>query len=116
MTSAPTAISRPSGHVFAIGVDRAVWYRQVSGGQWGGWTTLGGTSTSEVALAQSRGGMLASVVGVDGAVYHRMLTGGGWTWWASLGGVITSHPAAGPTEVFGLGSDRWLWVKGYLTS
>ena len=116
VTSAPTAISRPSGHVFAIGVDRAVWYRQVSGGQWGGWTTLGGISTSEVALAQSRDGMMAFVVGVDGAMYHRMLTGGGWTWWASLGGVITSHPAAGPSEVIGLGSDRWLWVKGYLVS
>ena len=116
MTSAPTAISRSSGHVFAIGIDRAVWYRQVSGGQWGGWTTLGGIATSEVALAQSRDGMLAFVVGVDGAVHHRLLTGGGWTWWASVGGVITSNPAAGPSEVVGLGSDRWLWVKGYLAA
>ena len=35
VTSAPTAISRSSGHVFAIGIDRAVWYRHVSGGQCG---------------------------------------------------------------------------------
>jgi hypothetical protein len=116
VTSNPTAISRPSGHVFAIGIDRAVWYRAVSGGQWSGWTTLGGIARSEVALTDSREGMLAFVVGVDGAIYHRLLTGGGWTWWASLGGVITSHPAAGPSEVLGLGSDRRLWLKGYLTT
>ena len=116
VTSAPTAISRPAGHVFAIGADRGVWYRPVSGGQWGAWTTLGGGATSKVALAQSRDGLMAFVVGLDGAVHHRMLTGGGWTWWASLGGAMTSHPAAGPTEVVGLGSDRWLWVKGYLAA
>jgi hypothetical protein len=117
VTSNPTAISRPSGYVFAVGIDRAVWYRQVSGGRWGGWQTLGGIARSEVALAQSREGPLAFVVGIDGAIHHRLLTAGGWwTGWASLGGVITSHPAAGPSEVLGLGMDRRLWLKGYLTT
>jgi hypothetical protein len=116
VTSAPTTISGSSGYVFAVGGDKGVWYRQVSAGRWSGWATLGGAATSEVALARSRDGLLAVVVGLDGAAYHRMLTGGRWTGWASVGGSFTSNPVATPTEVVGLGSDRWMWLKGYLTS
>ena len=76
--------------VFVRGNDNAVWQRtRDSGGQWGGWTTLGGLITSPpAAVSADPGAVTVFARGIDDALWVSNDGGGGVRWWSSLGGVL----------------------------
>ena len=86
-------------------------------GTGGGWASLGGVITSNIAVASNADGRLEVFArGTDNALWHQWQTApnNGWSGWASLGGVITSDPvvgrnADGRMEVFARGTDNAVW-------
>ncbi len=83
----------------------------------GGWASLGGVITSNIAVGKNADGRLELFVrGTDNAVWHKWQTApnNGWSGWASLGGIITSNIAVGNNadgrlELFVRGTDNALW-------
>ena len=86
-------------------------------GSSGGWASLGGVITSNIAVGNNADGRLEIFArGTDNALWHQWQTApnNGWSGWASLGGVITSDPvlgrnADGRLEVFARGTDNAVW-------
>ena len=86
-------------------------------GSGGGWASLGGVITSNIAVARNADGQLEIFArGTDNALWHKWQTApnNGWSGWASLGGVITSDPVVGQNadgrlEVFARGTDNAVW-------
>jgi hypothetical protein len=85
---------------------------------WIGWESLGGTLTSDPAVASWSSGRLDVFVrGTDNALWHKWFQNG-WSGWESLGGLLTSGPAvaawsAGRLDVFVRGTDNALWHKWF---
>src|SRR5213593_1282978 len=85
----------------------------------GGWTSLGGVITSNIATARNADGRLEIFArGTDNALWHKWQTAlnNGWSRWSALGGVITSDSvtaqnADGRLEVFVRGTDNAVWHK-----
>ena len=88
-------------------------------GSGGGWASLGGVITSNIAATRNADGRLEIFArGTDNALWHRWQTApnNGWAAWASLGGVLTSDPvtaqnADGRLEVFVRGTDNAVWHR-----
>jgi hypothetical protein len=94
-TSGPAAVAFDGTiHVFARGVDGAVWQTWLQGdGTWHSWISLGGYTLSAPSATVRRGeGYLDLVVrGGDSQMYHQAyLPGTGWSGFAPIGGVLTS--------------------------
>ena len=85
---------------------------------WLGWESLGGTLTSDPAVASWSSGRLDVFArGTDNALWHKWFQNG-WSGWESLGGVLTSDPAvaswsSGRLDVFVRGTDNALWHKWF---
>jgi len=97
----PTVVAYKEGQValFAVGADRAVWYREWfdERGRWTEWTSLGGSATSAPSATTLRAGHMAVFVRqADGSIAYRMQAARGAPWqpWVSLGGRFASGPAA----------------------
>lgn len=81
------------------------------------WSSIGGATTSNAAVASGTPGRLDLVtIGQDGALWHRSWDGTAWQPWSSVGGVPTSGPAAaapssGRLDVFVRGADMALWQR-----
>jgi len=76
--------------VFALGTDRAVWFRRFQNGSWNAWDTLGHTLISKPhAVTWQRETLAVFALGTDSALWWWDNTG-----WASLGGTFTSQPFA----------------------
>lgn len=126
ISSSPAAIALVNGpvHVFARGMDNALWHKWYDGG-WQNWESLGGPLGGQISSDPESGPSVSSwgpqrldvfVRGTDNAVWHRWSTDGGvrWSDWESLGGVITSSPASisrapNLVEVFARGTDNKLY-------
>lgn len=126
ISSSPAAIALVNGpvHVFARGMDNALWHRWYDGG-WPNWESLGGPLGGQISSDPESGPSVSSwgpqrldvfVRGTDNAVWHRCSDDGGvrWSDWTSLGGVITSAPAsisraANQIDVFVRGSGNKLF-------
>lgn len=70
-------------------------------GNWSGWESLGGSSTSgPAATLNAPGGLVVFVRGTDNAIWHKWQNrmNGDWSGWESLGGTFTSGPAAVSTK------------------
>jgi len=88
-------------------------------GTGGGWASLGGIITSNIAATRNADGRLEFFArGTDNALWHRWQTApnNGWAGWASMGGVITSDPvtaqnADGRLEIFVRGTDNAVWHR-----
>jgi peptidoglycan hydrolase-like protein with peptidoglycan-binding domain/acylphosphatase len=88
-------------------------------GSRGGWSSLGGVITSNIAVGRNADGRLEIFArGTDNALWHKWQTApnNGWSGWASLGGAITTDPvvaqnADGRLEVFARGTDNAVWHK-----
>ena len=85
------------------------------------WTaaeSLGGTLTSQPAVASWAAGRYDVFVrGTDNAVWHKWYSGK-WSGWESLGGVASSPPAVaawgpGRLDLFIRGTDNRLWTRHY---
>jgi hypothetical protein len=94
LTSAPHAVMFGEENdeliVFALGTDRAVWFRRFSNGIWSPWDTLGRIfSSAPRAVTWRQENLAVFALGPDHAVWVWMDTG-----WTSLGGEFTSPPCA----------------------
>ncbi len=94
-------------HVFAVGKDGTTYTAAQESAGWSHWTSLGGTSTSDVTVARNEDGRLEIFVrGTDGALWHRWekAPDGAWSAWTSLAGGVhapfASNDADGRLEVF----------------
>ena len=126
ISSSPAAIALVNGpvHVFARGMDNALWHRWYDNG-WQNWESLGGPIGGQISSDPESGPSVSSwgprrldvfVRGTDDAVWHRWSEDGGVSWsnWESLGGIITSSPASisrapNQIEVFVRGTDSKLY-------
>jgi hypothetical protein len=102
--------------VFARGSDGAYWHAsQLSAGGWSGWSSLGGSFSSDPSAIPNSGDGHLEVFGTatSGQVMHSF-QGIIWSAWYSLGtATFTSRPAVvrnsgGPLELFAIGSDGQL--------
>lgn len=91
-----------------------LWYRRLSGGTWGPWTSLGGGLNAPPAAVAAGSDLYVFVRGNDNSLYYRRLSGGNWGDWGALGGGIVGVPGAvatGPNDVYvfvrGIGQDVW---------
>lgn len=126
ISSSPAAIALVDGpgHVFARGMDNALWHRWYDNG-WQNWESLGGPIGGQISSDPESGPSVSSwgprrldvfVRGTDDAVWHRWSEDGGVSWsnWESLGGIVTSSPASisrapNQIEVFVRGTDSKLY-------
>ena len=116
---AVTADSNGKLHVFANGIDHALWTiaENSPGGAYGGWVSLGGYILhSPAAVTNTNGSVEVFAIGSDNAVWHNWTVDASFNWngWASLGGSIAGSPSAiilaGVVHVAGTGTDDALWV------
>src|SRR3989442_14303046 len=91
---------------------------------WAGWASLGGTVTSNIAVARNADGRLEIFArGTDSALHHSAQTAPGantWSAWDTLGGQLASEPgiginADGRLEAFIWGSDGALYHRWQTT-
>ena len=88
-------------------------------GSGGGWASLGGIVTSNIATGRNADGRMEIFArGTDNALWHNWQTApnNGWSGWGSLGGAITTDPtvinnADGRMEVFARGTDNAVWHR-----
>lgn len=76
-------------------------WQHTPNGNWSGWESLGGSSTSgPAATLNAPGGLVVFVRGTDNAIWHKWQNrmNGDWSGWESLGGTFTSGPAAVSTK------------------
>lgn len=108
-------------YVFARASGGGLSYRRRnSAGSWTGWSSLGGTLTSDPAVAVNADGRVQVFVrGSDRSVlYRRQASAGSSSWepWTSLGGVATSAPAValntnGRLQVFVRSTEGSLYTR-----
>jgi hypothetical protein len=85
---------------------------------WTSTESLGGTLTSQPAVASWAAGRYDVFVrGADNAVWHRWFSGG-WSRWESLGGVVTGEPGAaslgaGKLDLFARGTNNAVWTRNF---
>ena|GEM_PF-571081 len=91
---------------FALGLDHAVWTQQFVNGAWGGWQSLGGYLTTNIATVSTSAGVSIYARGGDGSLWYDQYNGS-WSGWQSLGGAIYSNPAAVADS-----SGTWLFIRG----
>lgn len=88
-------------------------------GTWSGWSSLGGSFTSDPAIVVDGSGVISLFGrGAETSFWVNRNAGGTWSGWVSLGGALTSDPAAvadstGVVNVFGRGTDSALWTRRY---
>ena len=91
----PSLTSTPGGQLVAVAVGpgRDVESRTWSPGTgWAGWTSLGGRTYDDLALAASSTEVLVAVRGTNGLTYVRSLAPGAV--WVNIGGLTYAGPAA----------------------
>jgi hypothetical protein len=98
--------------LFARGRDNALWTRKFIGGQWSGWSSLGGILSSAASVAPlPDGGFDVVVRGADNAIWTQIYDGTKWSGWASLGGLATSAPTITSNGVVAVrGGDGAVWI------
>jgi hypothetical protein len=69
-----------------------VWINAYNGTAWGGWASLGGSTSSGPSVAYNGGDGYVLTRGDDGAVWANHLTVDGWGGWFSLGGLTNTQP------------------------
>ena len=128
-TSAPALAAQGARYdVFARGPNNALQWKAATNCtdscRWdSGWTSLGGSLSSEPA-AVSWGNKRIDVFwrSSDGSIYHHSCNGSRWSATASLGGSMTqgspavSSPASGKLDLFARGDDDRLWLRSYTSS
>jgi hypothetical protein len=81
-------------HVFARGSDHALWHGVITDGSWSGWSSLGGSWTSNAAVAASASGLFVFARGTDYSLSYNALAGPSWNGWSVIGLNAASDPAA----------------------
>lgn len=84
------------GMIFALGLDRGLYYKSANGSTWDGvWSSLGGVFTFPPAVISWGEGRIDILgIGSDGAMYTQYFDNNQWSGnWSSLGGVFSSPPA-----------------------
>jgi hypothetical protein len=131
-TSAPTLVSRMSGHIdlFVRGGNNSIYQRwfdtSINGWNTDGWYSHGGYCTSAPAVSSWEAGRLDLFCNSQGAIYHGYwAVNTGWHEWVeSLGAPppgATSEPAAisrmsNLIDMFVLGGDNMIWQKSWTGS
>jgi|GEM_PF-6984377 len=103
-------------------LDGAVWTKRKWLGNWGGWTSLGGTipEHSKIKAIYSNGAVHLFVKGMTGAVYHQK--GIGYSWpkkWTSLGGLVATDcerieaikASSSQIQLYVVGTNRQVYTK-----
>ncbi len=104
-----------------LGMDNALWMNSWTGTEWTGWSSLGGTLTSDPAAVVYGPERIAVFArGTDNALWVTVNNGSGWlSGWGSLGGILTSAPAAASRydhiDVFVRGTDNKVWQKSWIS-
>jgi hypothetical protein len=121
---APAAAWRGASvlNVFVRGGDDGLWVNgRLPGGDWAGWSSMGGTLTARPEVAGTTGSLNVLVRGSKGSVQHRWSNvTGSWSGWEDLGGGLlpgtgpsATWTSAGRLEVVVVGTDRQLWRKAW---
>ena len=94
LSSDPDASIGPNGllYVTARGDDGAVWINAFNGTAWGGWATLGGSTSSGPSIAYNGTDGYVLTRGDDAAIWANHLTAAGWGGWFSIGGLTGIQP------------------------
>src|SRR6478735_8332723 len=118
VVQAPSIITADGGaswDVFTQGWDNAVWTRHFAAGTWGGWTSLGGVTTSRpTAVTAGTNHVYLFARGPGNQAWYRERNGSTWGGWTTMGGSIVGGVGAaawpsGEVEVFVVGTDHALW-------
>lgn len=120
VTSRVAAASAGDGQVCVVtrGSANQAFAQRFDGSQWLGWEPLGGSFTSDPAVAATSPGLVVVARGVDRAMYACRHDGSQWLSWQSLGGMLTSDPALAPLPGGGAflvarGTDNALFTNSF---
>ena len=81
-------------HAFVRGSDRALWHGTMTGGTWQGWSSLGGSFTSNPAAAASAAGLFVFARDAGYDLQYNVLAGPAWNGWTPLAANVASDPSA----------------------
>jgi hypothetical protein len=118
----------PAGslRIFARGPDGAVWTNSLNGGAWAGWSSLGGSATSDITAARTfavpNDTVRVFVRGADHRVHVSRVSASGVTAFEPLGDLqVTSDIAVAEDALFGggfiaaRGADSGVWTLNLFT-
>ena len=119
----PVALAPRPGRIdaFVLGMDKAIWHGYSENG-WKGWKTLGGGLLDPPAALFRDGFYYVFARGLDNCLYQNTTKpDGGWWGWHHHGGGFSGRftavsTASGCFDVFGRGTDGFLWQRSYRNS
>ncbi|HEU5376137.1 MAG TPA: cutinase family protein [Ktedonobacteraceae bacterium] len=99
--------------VYQAGGDNTIYKDTWNGSSWGGFSSMGGSTTSNPSSVSFNGEMDIFIRGGDGQIYKKTWINNAWSGWNSLGGNMVGSPASiaygSEMDVFARGQDGLIY-------